>query len=93
MKQWLSVVEASVLAMAVLRLISGSIEVLAALVMLYYNDAKKALVINGLLAFVGPTILILTMSIGIMSVANEISSGKLLFLIVGVGCILIAVFK
>jgi hypothetical protein len=93
MKQWLAAIEVSVLAMAVLRLISGSIEVFAALLMLYFNDVKKALVVNSLLAFVGPTVLIITMSIGVLSVSNDISFLKLFFLFLGVGCILIAVFK
>ncbi|MFD3447779.1 YqhV family protein [Microbacteriaceae bacterium 4G12] len=90
MKQWL---EASVLAMGLLRLISGSIEVIAALCILHWNDPKKALAINGMLALVGPTVLVITMSIGVLSVANELSFLKLVFLIMGVGCILLAVFK
>lgn len=93
MKQWLAALETSVLMMATLRLFSGSMEIVAALLMLYFNDAKKALFVNGLLAFVGPTVLILTMSIGIASVANEISMSKMLFLALGVGCIFIAVLK
>ncbi|MBO9129698.1 YqhV family protein [Bacillus sp. 165] len=93
MKQWLAVIETSVLAMAVLRMVSGSIEVCAALVMLYLNDVKKALVVNSLLAFVGPTVLIVTMTIGVLSISNDISFLKLFFLFLGVGCILIAVFK
>lgn len=93
MKQWLAAFETSVLIMAMLRLFSGSMEVFAALLMLYFNDAKKALFVNGLLAFVGPTVLIVTMSIGIASVANEISMSKMFFLALGVGCIFIAVLK
>lgn len=71
MKQWLAAMETSVLVMGLLRLFSGSAEIFAALLMLYVNDAKKALFINGMLAFVGPTVLILTMTIGIASVASE----------------------
>lgn len=93
MKQWLGVMETSVLIMAFLRLFSGSMEILAALLMLYFNDPKKALFINGMLVFVGPTVLIATMSIGLASVANEISFLKLFFLALGIGCIFIAVLK
>ena len=93
MKQWIAGMEAAVLAMATLRLFSGSLEILAALIMLHFNDAKKALAVNGMLAFVGPTVLILTMSIGVLSVANELSFLKLFFLVLGISCILIAVFK
>lgn len=83
----------SVLIMAVLRMFSGSAEILAALLMLYFNDPKKALVMNGMLAFIGPTVLIISMSIGVMSVANELSFLKIVFLLMGISCILIAVFK
>lgn len=41
MKQWLAAIETSVLVMGLLRLFSGSVEVFAALLMLYVNDAKK----------------------------------------------------
>jgi len=51
------------------------------------------LFINGMLAFVGPTVLILTMTIGIASVASEISFLKLFFLALGIGCIFIALLK
>lgn len=93
MKQWLAAMETSVLVMGLLRLFSGSAEIFAALLMLYVNDAKKALFINGMLAFVGPTVLILTMTIGIASVASEISFLKLFFLALGIGCIFIALLK
>ncbi|MGF9963110.1 YqhV family protein [Bacillus rhizoplanae] len=93
MKQWLAAFETSVLVMALLRLFSGSMEIFAALLMLYFNDVKKALFVNGMLAFVGPTVLIVTMSVGIASVTNEISFLKLFFLALGIGCIFIAVLK
>ncbi|MGR4032568.1 YqhV family protein, partial [Bacillus sp. ZZQ-131] len=44
-------------------------------------------------AFVGPTVLILTMTIGIASVASEISFLKLFFLALGICCIFIALLK
>ncbi|MGG0238503.1 YqhV family protein [Bacillus rhizoplanae] len=93
MKQWLAAFETSVLVMALLRIFSGSMEIFAALLMLYFNDVKKALFVNGMLAFVGPTVLIVTMSVGIASVTNEISFLKLFFLALGIGCIFIAVLK
>lgn len=72
MKQWLATIETSVFVMAVLRIFSGSLEILAAF-MIDFNEAKKALFINGMLAFGGPTVLIITISISIAGVANEIS--------------------
>jgi hypothetical protein len=92
-KQWLAAIETSVFVMVVLRMFSGSLEILAALFMLHFNEAKKALFINSMLAFVGPTVLIITMSVGIASVANEISFLKLFFLVLGISCIFIANLK
>lgn len=41
MKQWLAAIETSVFVMVVLRMFSGSLEILAALFMLHFNEAKK----------------------------------------------------
>ena len=44
--------------MGILRIISGSIEILAGMLMFRLNDVEKALVVNSSLAMVGPIILI-----------------------------------
>ncbi|PWA13309.1 DUF2619 domain-containing protein [Pueribacillus theae] len=81
------------LGMAVLRLFSAMIECSAAIAMIYFNDVKKALVINSLLAIVGPIIFITATSLGLISVAGSVSYGKLLLIIIGVGFILIGILK
>jgi putative exporter of polyketide antibiotics len=83
--------EKAVLGMAVLRVISGSIEILAALLMLKINEVDKALIINSSLAFVGPMVLILTTTIGLLGIAEKVSFAKILWILLGVGCILIGV--
>lgn len=93
MKQLLSMFEWSVLSMGALRLFGGSMELIIAILILYFNDPKKALALNGMLAMVGPVILISTMVIGLAGVASELPLSKFIFVAIGVGCILFGVFK
>jgi len=93
MKRWLSLIETSVLSMAGLRILSASIELTAAILMLVFNDVRKALAINAMLSVVGPVILITTMSIGLLSLADDLSFSKLFFVALGVGFILFGIYK
>ncbi len=86
-----SLFEKAVLGMALLRLLSGCIEIAAAMLMLKANQIEKALIINSSLAIVGPLILIATTTIGLFSIADKISFGKMLFVLTGVGFILYGV--
>jgi hypothetical protein len=93
MKRWLSMIEPAVLSMAGLRLLSAVIELSAAIVMLLFNDVKKAVAVNAFLAIVGPIIFITTMTIGLLSLTDELSFSKLFFIAIGVGFILFAIYK
>ncbi|MFF2909894.1 YqhV family protein [Paenibacillus sp. NPDC057934] len=79
--------------MAVLRMLSGSAEIIAALLMLRFNQVDKALAVNSTLALVGPTILILTTAIGLTGMAQELSWGKLGWIGCGVAFLLIGILK
>lgn len=83
-------IEKALLFMIVLRLIGGSIEVSAALLMLKFNDLEKAFYINTLLALVGPTILIVTTGIGLVGLADKIPLTKMVCLFSGIVLILIS---
>ncbi|WP_425452717.1 YqhV family protein [Ammoniphilus oxalaticus] len=83
--------EKAVLGMALLRIMSGSIEVFAALMMLKVNQVEKAMMINGSLALVGPLVLILTTSIGLVGIADKVSFTKIMWILLGVAFILIGV--
>lgn len=87
MKEWLGAFETTLLSMVALRLMSGTFEITAALLMLKFNNIERALQINAVLAIVGPLTLILTMTIGLVGIADKISLSKLL--IVGIGVFLI----
>ena len=82
-----------VLSMAAIRVISGSLEVTAALLMLRWNQVDKALIINSGLALVGPFVLLTTTTIGLLGVADKLSFGKMSLVIAGVGCIFFAILK
>jgi hypothetical protein len=85
--------EKAILGMAVLRMLSGSVEVLAALLILKVNEVEKALLINSGLAIVGPIILITTTAIGLLGMSDRISFAKIAWILVGISCILIGVRK
>lgn len=83
-----SLFEKAIVAMALLRVLSGTIEILAAFLIVKVNEVEKALIINSSLAIVGPIILILTTSIGVISIANNISYSNILWIFIGIICIL-----
>lgn len=82
-----------VLAMGVLRLLSGSIEIFAALLMLRLNQVDKALVVNSSLALVGPLILISTTTIGLVGISDKLSIGKFVWVLAGVTCLMVGILK
>ncbi|KQL49163.1 hypothetical protein AN963_05165 [Brevibacillus choshinensis] len=85
--------EKAIVGMAALRILSGSIEILAALLILKVNEVEKALVINSGLAIVGPIVLITTTTIGLLGMSDRISYAKIAWILVGISCILIGVRK
>ncbi|WP_397378553.1 YqhV family protein [Paenibacillus sp. YYML68] len=89
----LSLINKVVLSMATLRLLSGTIEIAAALFMLRVNQIDKALLINSGLALVGPLVLLSTTTIGLVGVADKLSWGKLIWVIAGVTCLFIGILK
>lgn len=82
-----------VLGMVALRFMSGSIEVLAAFIMLRLNQVEKALMVNSALALVGPIVLISTTALGLIGVADKISFNRLIWVICGITFLFIGIFK
>ncbi|RUT36181.1 DUF2619 domain-containing protein [Paenibacillus zeisoli] len=82
-----------VASMATLRIISGTLEIIAAILMIKLGRIDKALAVNTALAFVGPTVLIVTTSLGLMGMADKLSWGKIGWVACGVVCLLIGILK
>jgi putative exporter of polyketide antibiotics len=82
-----------VLSMAILRIVSGVIEVTAAILMLRMNSIERALLINSGLALVGPLILIATTAIGLAGLADKLSPIRFLWVLLGVTCLFIGILK
>lgn len=82
-----------VLSMATLRVISGSLEIIAAMIMLRLAQVDKALLVNSGLALLGPIVLLTTTSIGLVGLAEKLSFSKMIWVIAGVTCIFIGVLK
>jgi hypothetical protein len=82
-----------VMSMASLRLMSGSLEIFAALLMIRFNQIDRALLINSGLALVGPIVLLTTTTIGLVGIAEKLSFGKMLWVLVGVSCLFVGILK
>jgi hypothetical protein len=82
-----------VISMAILRILSSFIEFLAAILIYRSNSIEKALLINSLLALVGPLIFISITTIGLIGIADKLSFQKLIWIIVGIACLFIGVLK
>lgn len=82
-----------VMSMALLRLVSGSIEIAAAYLMYRFNQVEKALLVNSGLALLGPAILMSTTAIGLVGVAEKLSLHKLAWIFCGVTFLFIGILK
>ncbi|WP_058303707.1 YqhV family protein [Gorillibacterium timonense] len=79
--------------MASLRFLSGTLEILAALLMLKLGRVDRALLVNSGLAVVGPLILLATTSIGLIGLADKLSYSKLAWILLGVSFIFFGILK
>lgn len=82
-----------VLGMVALRVMSGSIEVIAAFIMLRLNDIEKALMVNSALALVGPIVLITTTALGLIGIADKLSFSRLAWVVCGIAFLFIGILK
>jgi len=82
--------ESALLYMVLLRIFSGSVDIAAAGLMYKFNDIEKALTVNTMLALVGPTVMIITTTIGVSGLGDRISLGKIILLFTGIALILIS---
>ncbi|HBI03091.1 MAG TPA: DUF2619 domain-containing protein [Paenibacillaceae bacterium] len=85
--------EKTIIGMATLRVLSGSIEIFAAILMIKFNQIEKALLVNSGLALVGPFILLLTTTIGLLGMADRLNLWKMVWILAGVTCIFIGIRK
>lgn len=79
--------------MGLLRILSGMIELTAASLMIYFDRVETALKINAVLALIGPTIMILVTSLGLLGIADKVSLAKMITIISGVALIFIGLNK
>ncbi|MFC7395289.1 YqhV family protein [Scopulibacillus cellulosilyticus] len=84
-------IENAVVIMASFRILSGLIEITAAILILKFNSIEKGLMINSALALVGPAILIITTTVGLLGLTDRISYQRIIWVMVGVTCILFRV--
>lgn len=82
-----------VLSMALLRVLSGSIELLAAFLIYRFNNVEKALLINSSLAFVGPLVFIGVTTLGLIGITDKLSFTKLAWIAAGLTFLFIGILK
>lgn len=81
----------AVFAMGLLRILSGTVEIFAGLLMWRLNAVDKALLVNSSLALVGPLILLTTTAIGLVGLADRLLPAKAVWIGAGVACIFIGI--
>lgn len=69
--------------MAGLRIVSGLIEIVAAIIIIRFGRVETALRINAFLGLIGPIVFIVVSALGIVAVAVRIVPFKILLLAVG----------
>lgn len=74
----------AVLTMALLRLIAGTIEISAGLLMVKFGKVHTALKINSVLGLIGPVILTLVGTIGLIGLSSQLSWPRLVLTALGV---------
>lgn len=79
--------------MAFLRLLAGTVEVTAALLMLKFQRVETAFQINAVLGLIGPMMFVAVSALGLIGLAGKISVSKLVLVSTGVLLILIAARK
>ncbi|MDW7674898.1 MAG: YqhV family protein [Bacillota bacterium] len=79
--------EKPALFMGIIRMFSGSIEIIAAILMLHFKTVESAFKINAALALVGPTVLIVVTSIGLIGLADQLPISRFVIIFLGVALI------
>lgn len=82
-----------VMGMALMRILSSLIEFSAAMLMLKFNRVDMAFKINSALAVVGPTIMIIVTTMGLVGLANKISYSRMAIIFLGVTLIFVGMRK
>jgi membrane-bound ClpP family serine protease len=82
-----------VFSMAAMRFLSATIEFTAAMLMLHFNRVETAFKINAVLAMVGPTVLIIVTTLGLMGLAGKVSLPGMACIMLGVALIFLGINK
>ncbi|WP_391123372.1 DUF2619 domain-containing protein [Psychrobacillus sp. L3] len=81
-------IEKALLFIILLRIISGSVDLTAAMLMYKFNDLEKVLYLNTLLVLVGTSVLIIMIAIALFGLAEKISLTRMICLFSGILLIL-----
>ncbi|NLX90038.1 MAG: DUF2619 domain-containing protein [Firmicutes bacterium] len=79
----------TLLGIVLLRLFSGTVEIISALIIFRLNSLEQALKINAILASIGPLVFLAAMYLGLTGLARELPLQKMIFVYLGVALIFI----
>lgn len=79
--------------MGLIRMLSGSLELTAGCLMIYFNKVETAMKINALLALIGPTVLVVVTSLGLIGLAGKVSLLQMFLILSGVTLIFLGLHK
>lgn len=79
--------------MALLRMLSATIEFSAALLMLHFNRVEDAFRINAVLAMIGPSVMLTVTTLGLIGLSGKISTQGIFIVMAGVALIFVGVSK
>jgi len=82
-----------VFSMAAMRFLSATIEFTAAMLMLHFNKVETAFKINAVLAMVGPTVLIIVTTLGLVGLAGKVSFLGMVSIMLGIALIFLGINK
>jgi len=72
------------LMMGLIRMLSGTIEIIAAMLILHFKTVETAFKINAILALIGPTVLIIVTSLGLVGLADQLPLSRFIMIFLGV---------
>ncbi len=78
----------TVLRMAILRILFGSVSIIGALFMFYFNRVEHALKVNAVIGSIGPFVFLTISGIGLVGISGQVEVYKIIMIISGIGLIL-----
>jgi len=81
--------DATVMRMAVLRILFGSVSIIGAILMFYFNRVEDALKINAFIGSIGPFVFLTVSGIGLLGISGQMELYKIAMVVAGIVLIML----